>query len=162
MIMKPCLWFNKNAHEAAEFYASVLPNTRIHNQEAAAADFPDGKRGDLLILELTLVGIEVTFLNAGPHFTFNESISFQLFCDDQAELDSFYEALSAHPENEQCGWVKDKFGLSWQLIPRRYVEIMKEAEPAARERVMKAMLGMKRLNLAALEAAPNRPNGPPM
>lgn len=151
--IKPCFWFNKQAPEAAEFYKSVLPDTRIEAREDAAGDFPDGHKGDPLLIEMTLVGMPVTFLNAGPHFTFNEAISFQLFCDDQAEVDRYWEALCANPESAQCGWTKDRFGLSWQIIPRRYVELMKGSDGLAQERIMKAMLRMKKLDIVELEKA---------
>ena len=94
-----------------------------------------------------------TLLNGGPHFRFNEAISFQIVCQDQAEVDRYWEALSAHPEAEQCGWVKDRYGLSWQIVPVRYMEIMRHAEPSTAERVMKAMLEMKKLDVAELEKA---------
>ncbi len=149
----PCLWFDGQAEEAARFYASILPDTRIESVSRASADFPSGKKGDPLEVQFTLVGKPVTGLNGGPHFQFNEAISFQLICDDQAEVDRYWEALSAHPENEQCGWVKDRFGLSWQIIPRRLNELLRDKDPARAERAMKAMLKMKKLMIAELEAA---------
>ena len=149
----PCLWFDKEAREAAEFYASVLPDTHIKESVGAAADYPSGSKGDELLVEMSIMGQAVTLLNGGPHFHHSEAFSFQIFCEDQAEVDRYWDALSAHPENEQCGWVKDKFGLSWQITPTRLVELLRSTDPATSERVMKAMLGMKKLDIAALEAA---------
>lgn len=148
-----CLWFDKQAEEAAEFYVSVLPDTRIIRKVQAPTDYPLGKRGDLLLVEMTIVGQPTTLLNGGPYFKLSEAFSLQLMCDDQAEVDRYFAALSAVPECEQCGWIKDKYGLSWQLIPTRYLEIMRNSDLDTQERVMKAMLEMKKLDLAAIEAA---------
>ena len=149
----PCLWFDKQAEEAAEFYASVLPDSEIKERMKSPADYPAGKKGDVLLVEMSLLGRPITLLNGGPHFRFNEAISFQILCQDQAEIDRYWKALSAHPEAEQCGWVKDRYGLSWQIVPVRYIEIMRRAEPSTAERVMKAMLEMKKLDVAELEKA---------
>ena len=148
-----CLWFDGEAEEAARFYASVLPETKVHKVHRAAADFPSGKKGDPLTVEFTLLGQPMVGLNGGPHFKFTEAISFQLMCDTQEEVDRYWDTLSAHPENEQCGWVKDKYGLSWQVIPRRLIELMGGEDREKAERVMKAMLGMKKLILADIEKA---------
>ena len=144
-----CLWFNGEAEEAALFYASVLPDTRLDKVHRAAADYPGGKRGDPLTVQFTLL----VGLNGGPYFKFTEAISFQLMCDTQEEVDRYWEALSAHPENEQCGWVKDKFGLSWQIIPRRLTELMGGEDRDKAERAMNSMLGMKKLIIADIEKA---------
>ena len=148
-----CLWFNGEAEEAALFYASVLPDTRLDKVHRAAADYPGGKRGDPLTVQFTLLGQPVVGLNGGPYFKFTEAISFQLMCDTQEEVDRYWEALSAHPENEQCGWVKDKFGLSWQIIPRRLTELMGGEDRDKAERAMNSMLGMKKLIIADIEKA---------
>ena len=149
----PCLWFDKQAEEAAEFYASVLPDSHIKEIMKSPSDYPAGKKGDVLLVEMTLLGRPVTLLNGGPYFQFNEAVSFQVFCQDQAEVDRYWQALSAHPESEQCGWVKDRYGLSWQIIPQRYIDIMRSADPSTAERVMKAMLEMKKLDVAEIEKA---------
>lgn len=149
----PCLWFDREARQAAEFYASVLPDTHIKEVVGAASDYPAGSKGDELLVEMSIMGQPVTLLNGGPYFQHSEAFSFQIFCDDQAEVDRYWAALSAHPENEQCGWVKDQFGLSWQITPKRLVQLMRTTDSATAERVMKAMLQMKRLDIAALEAA---------
>lgn len=149
----PCLWFDKQAEDAAEFYASVLPDTRIDRKVKAPADYPAGNKGEVLLVEITIMGQPATLLNGGPYFKLTEAFSFQIMCQDQAEIDRYFEALSAVPEAVQCGWLKDKYGLSWQLIPTSYIEIMQTSDLATQERVMKAMLEMKKLDVAALEAA---------
>jgi predicted 3-demethylubiquinone-9 3-methyltransferase (glyoxalase superfamily) len=149
----PCLWFDREAHEAATFYASVIPDTRVDHVQHAPGDYPAGKSGDVLLVEMTLGGLAVTAMNGGPFFKFNEAISLQLSVEDQAQLDHLYATLSAVPEAEQCGWIKDRYGLSWQLVPRAFVALMKDPDPAVRTRVFEAMMPMKRLDIAALEAA---------
>lgn len=149
----PCLWFDKQAEEAAAFYVSLLPDSRIDSIQRAPSDYPSGKAGDVLTVEFTLAGQKYTGLNGGPHFTFNEAVSFQIFTDDQTESDRLTEALSAVPEAEQCGWVKDRFGLSWQIVPRRLIDLMASADTAKAKRVMDAMMEMKRIDIAAIERA---------
>lgn len=149
----PCLWFDKEAEEAAEFYVSLLPDSRIHAVTRSPGDYPSGKAGDVLLVEFTLAGSRYTALNGGPMFKFNEAISLQIDCEDQAEADRLTEALSAAPESEQCGWVKDRYGLSWQIVPYALTRLMADPDPAVVKRVFDAMMNMKRLNVAALEAA---------
>ena len=149
----PCLLFDGHAQEAAEFYASLLPDSRIDAIHRAPADFPSGKKGDVLTVEFTLAGRKFVGLNGGPHFTFNEAVSFQIYCEDQAEVDRLTSALSAVPEAEQCGWVKDKFGLSWQIVPKRLLALMTDPDAAKARRAMEAMLTMKRIDIAAVERA---------
>src|SRR5690606_35451347 len=108
----PCLWFDGQAEAAANFYVSVFPNSRVDRTHRAPTDYPAGKAGDVLMVEFTLDGQPFTALNGGPSFQFNEAVSFQIACADQAEYDRYVEALSAVPEAEQCGWVKDRYGLS--------------------------------------------------
>jgi predicted 3-demethylubiquinone-9 3-methyltransferase (glyoxalase superfamily) len=149
----PCLWFDGRAEEAAHFYASLLPDSHVDAVHRAPADYPSGRQGDVLTVEFTLAGRQFVGLNGGPHFTFNEAVSFQIYCDDQAEADRLTAALSAVPEAEQCGWVKDRFGLSWQIVPKRFLELMADPDPARARRAMQAMMTMKRLDVAALERA---------
>lgn len=149
----PCLWFDKEAEQAATFYASIIPDTRIDSVERAPGDYPAGKEGDVLMVEMTLGGMKVTAMNGGPFFRFNEAISLQLSVEDQDQLDHLYSALSAVPQAEQCGWINDRYGLSWQLVPKAFVALMKDPDPAVRRRVFDAMMPMKRLNIAALQAA---------
>src|SRR5262249_36813940 len=119
----------------------------------APANFPSGKKGDVLTIEFTLAGRKFVGLNGGPHFTFNEAVSFQIHCDDQREVDRLTAALSAVPEAEQCGWVKDRFGLSWQIVPKRLLALMVDPDPVRAQRAMRAMLGMKRIDIRAVERA---------
>ena len=151
--IKPCLWFDGNAEEAANFYVSLLPDSRIDGVHRAAADYPSGKAGDVLTVEFTLAGQSFVGLNGGPYFQFNEAVSFQIFTDDQAENDRLTDALSAVPEAEQCGWVRDRYGLSWQIAPRVLIERMADPDPVKTRRVMEAMMGMKRIDIAAIEWA---------
>ncbi len=149
----PCLWFDGRAEEAANFYVSLLPDSHVDAVHRAPADYPSGKQGDVLTVECTLAGRNFVALNGGPHFTFNEAVSFQIYCDDQAEVDWLTAALSAVPAAEQCGWVKDRFGLSWQIVPKRLLELMADRNPARARRAMQAMMTMKRLDIAGLERA---------
>lgn len=149
----PCLWFDKQAEEAAEFYVSLLPDSRIEAVVRSPGDYPTGKAGDVLLVEFTLAGARYTALNGGPHFNFTEAISLQIDCEDQAEVDRLSDALSAVPEAEQCGWIKDRYGLSWQIVPYAMNRLMTDPDPAVRTRVFGAMMQMKRLNIAELERA---------
>ena len=149
----PCLWFDGKAEQAANLYVSLLPDSHVDAVHRAPADFPSGKKGDVLTVEFTLGGRRFTGLNGGPHFSFNEAVSFQIYCDDQAEVDRLTSALSAVPEAEQCGWVKDEFGLSWQIVPRRLLELLSDRDAGKAQRAMQAMLSMKRIDIAAVERA---------
>jgi len=149
----PCLWFDGQAEEAANYYVSLLPDSRIDAVNRAPADFPGGKQGSVLVVEFTLAGRKFAGLNGGPHFKFTEAVSFQIHCDDQAEVDRLSDALSAVPEAEQCGWVKDRFGLSWQIVPRALLALMTDPDAARAQRTMAAMLTMKRIDIAAIERA---------
>jgi predicted 3-demethylubiquinone-9 3-methyltransferase (glyoxalase superfamily) len=149
----PCLWFDGKAEEAATFYASLIPDSRVDKVHRAPADYPSGKAGDVLTVEFTLAGQPFVGLNGGPYFTFNEAVSFQIHAEDQEEVDRLTEALSAVPDAEQCGWVKDRFGLSWQIVPRRLTELMSDPDTTRAKRAMEAMMQMKRIDIAALERA---------
>lgn len=129
----PNLWFNGNAREAAEYYVSVFPNSEITGDskypvdtEEGLADFQSDLAGQDLTISFTLDGNDFVAINAGPEFKFNEAVSFQVNCKDQAEIDYFWERLSAVPESEQCVWCKDKFGLSWQIVPENMEELMQK------------------------------------
>ena len=149
----PCLWFDKQAEEAAHFYVSLLPDSRVDAVIRSPGDYPSGKAGDVLMVEFTLAGTRYSALNGGPHFSFTEATSLQIDCEDQAEVDRLSEALSTVPEAEQCGWVKDRYGLSWQIIPSVMNRFLADPDPALRQRVFSAMMTMKRLNIAELERA---------
>jgi len=149
----PCLWFDGQAEEAASFYASVLPDSRVDAVHRAPGEYPGGQQGEALTVEFTLAGQKFVGLNGGPHFKFNEAVSFQIYCKDQEEVDRLSDALSAVPEAEQCGWVKDRFGLSWQIVPEVLVRLMTDPDPARARRAMEAMMTMKRIDIAAIERA---------
>ena len=145
----PHLWFDKEAKEAAQFYCSVFPNSKITN----VTTLRDTPGGDCDVVAFELNGQPFMAISAGPLFKFNESISFMVYCDTQAEIDKYWAALSAVPSAEQCGWLKDKYGLSWQIVPARLYELMTDADPARAEAASRAMLGMRRIVVAELEAA---------
>jgi predicted 3-demethylubiquinone-9 3-methyltransferase (glyoxalase superfamily) len=149
----PCLWFDGTAEEAAKFYASILPDSRVTGVHRAPGDYPSGKVGDVLLVEFTLMGQKFTGLNGGPHFKFNEAVSFQIPVETQAEVDRLSDALSAVPEAEQCGWVKDRYGLSWQIVPQQLTRLIAGNDPARAKRAFKAMMQMKRINIATIERA---------
>ena len=149
----PCLWFDGTAEEAARFYASLLSDSRVDRVLRAPSDYPSGKAGDVLIVEFTLMGQPFVGLNGGPLFKFNEAVSLQIPVETQAEVDRLTDALSAVPEAEQCGWVKDRYGLSWQIVPRQLMRLLGDADPARAKRGFEAMMQMKRLDIAALERA---------
>jgi predicted 3-demethylubiquinone-9 3-methyltransferase (glyoxalase superfamily) len=149
----PCLWFDGNAEEAAKFYASLFPDSHVDAVHRAPSDYPAGKTGDVLMVEFRLMGQPFTGLNGGPQFQFNEAISFQIPVETQAEADRFANALSAVPEAEQCGWVKDRFGVSWQIVPRQLITLIGDADRARARRAFDTMTQMKRIDIAAIERA---------
>lgn len=150
----PCLWFDGQAREAAQFYCSLLPDARILDTEEAAADYPSGKKGDELVVFFTLGGRTFMGLNGGPTFKFNEAVSFQIECDDQSEVDRLWDAFTSNGgEESQCGWCKDRFGVSWQVTPRRLTALMADPDRAKAGRVMQAMMQMRKIVIADLEAA---------
>jgi len=148
----PCLWFDGNAEEAARFYASLLPDSSVDKVHRAPGDYPSGKAGDVLTVEFTLMGRPFVGLNGGPQFAFNEAVSFQIPVNTQAEVDRLSDALSAVPQAEQCGWVKDRFGLSWQIVPALLMRLIADADPVRAKRAFEAMMKMKRIDIAILES----------
>jgi predicted 3-demethylubiquinone-9 3-methyltransferase (glyoxalase superfamily) len=152
--ISPCLWFDGQAEEAAAFYVSLFPISRVDKVSRAPADFPSGSVGDVITVEFTLAGESYIGLNGGPLFKFTEAVSLSVDCADQAEVDRYWEAFTADGgEPAPCGWVKDKFGLSWQIVPRRLTELMNDPNPGRARRAMEAMLQMSKLDVAALERA---------
>jgi predicted 3-demethylubiquinone-9 3-methyltransferase (glyoxalase superfamily) len=152
--LTPNLWFDGNAEEAANFYASVFPDSRVINVHRAAADAPGLSKGDVITVDWMMLGQHFTGINGGSDFKFNESISFAIDCADQAEVDRYWDELTAGGgEPGPCGWLKDRFGLSWQVVPHRLGELLAGPDAAGAERAMKAMLEMSKLDVAALEAA---------
>lgn len=152
----PCLWFDNQAKEAAEFYVSVFKGARIVNVSHytnAGREVHGRPAGSVMTVEFEIAGQRFTALNGGPHFKLNEAVSFQVMCDDQAEVDYFWRRLSEGGEQVQCGWLKDRFGLSWQVVPKMMAELFTDADPEKSGRAMRAMLGMKKLDIAALRRA---------
>ncbi len=145
----PHLWFDKGAKEAAHFYCSIFPDSTI----TSITTVPGTPSGDCDIVSFTLSGQPFMAISAGPLFTFNESISFMVYCDTQEEIDHYWEKLSAVPEAEQCGWLKDKYGLSWQIVPSIMDTMMQDKDPERVSRVTQAFLHMKKFDLAALQRA---------
>ena len=150
----PCLWFDGQAEAAAAFYVTLLPDSHVDHVVKSPIDTPSGPAGMVLVVEFTLAGQRFTGLNGGPQFKFNEAVSFQIDCADQAEVDRLWDALCADGgEPGPCGWLKDRFGLSWQIVPRRLQELMKDPDPERARRGMSAMMQMSRIDIAALDAA---------
>jgi predicted 3-demethylubiquinone-9 3-methyltransferase (glyoxalase superfamily) len=149
-----CLWFNKNAEEAANFYAATFPDSRVTGVHKSPSDYPSGKAGDVLTVEFTVLGQHFVGLNGGPEFTFDEAVSFQVFTDTQEETDRYWDAITRGGGQESmCGWCKDKFGLSWQIVPRVLMDVMNSPDTAAAKRAMEAMMTMKKIDIAKIEAA---------
>jgi predicted 3-demethylubiquinone-9 3-methyltransferase (glyoxalase superfamily) len=148
----PNLWFDTQAEEAAEFYVSVFPNSRITGK-THYTDAAPGKTGTVMTVEWELDGTRFVGINGGPQFTFDEAVSFEIECKDQEEVDYYWDRLTDGGSEGPCGWCKDRFGLSWQVVPAGAVELFSDADPARAERAMKAMFGMKKLDIAALKAA---------
>ena len=149
----PCLWFDGQAEQAARYYVSLLPDSRIDRVVRAPADTPSGPAGMVLAVEFTLGGNKFSGLNGGPQFPFTEAVSFQIACDDQSEVDRLWAALSEGGSPSQCGWLKDRWGLSWQIVPKRLFQLLNDADPNRSRRAMQAMLKMRKLDIAELERA---------
>jgi len=150
----PCLWFNGQAEEAATFYTSILPDSRIDKINRAAADTPSGPQGSVLTVDFTLGGQPFIGLNGGPDFQFNAAISFSIDCQDQAEVDRYWEKLvEGGGEHSVCGWLEDRYGVSWQVIPRRLPELLNGPDPEGAARAMQAMLQMTKIDVAKIEEA---------
>jgi predicted 3-demethylubiquinone-9 3-methyltransferase (glyoxalase superfamily) len=150
----PCLWFDGDAEEAAAFYVSLLPDSRIDRVVRSPADNPSMKKGGVLMVDFTLAGRKYSGLNGGPAFRFTEAVSFVIHCEDQAEVDRLWDAILANGgQPSACGWIKDRWGLPWQITPARLLEMIGSEDRAAAERAMKAMMEMVKLDLATLEAA---------
>src|ERR1700704_4082490 len=149
-----CLWFNKDAHEAARFYAATFPDSKVTAVHAAPSDSPGGKKGDELTVEFTVLGIPCLGLNGGPEFKHNEAFSFQVATADQAETDRYWNAiLDNGGEESACGWCKDKWGVSWQITPIVLTQAITDPDGAAAKRAFDAMMKMKKIDIAAIEAA---------
>ena len=150
----PCLWFNGTAEEAAHFYTSIFPDSRITKVHRAPADNPSTNAGDVLTVDFVVAGQPFIGLNGGPDFTFNEAVSFSIDCADQAEVDRYWDALvQGGGEHSVCGWLKDRFGVSWQVVPRQITEYFDGPDREGAARAMKAMLEMTKLDVEELRKA---------
>lgn len=149
----PCLWFDGQAEEAAEFYTSLLPDSRVERVTRSPVDYPAGAEGNVLTVDFTLAGRRYLALNAGPEVTFNEGVSFQIMCDDQAEVDRLWDRIAEGGEPIECGWIRDRYGLPWQIVPRRLIELINHEDRVLAARVMTAMMGMNKMDIATLEQA---------
>ena len=148
----PCLWFDNNAEEAVNFYTSTFKNSAIHDVSYYGEAGP-GEKGNVLTMTFQLEGQEYMALNGGPHFKFTPAISLLVSCKDQAEVDYLWERLLEGGEESQCGWLTDRYGLSWQIVPVQLNEMLSQATPEQAQRITEAFLSMKKLDIRALEAA---------
>lgn len=149
-----CVWYEGTAMEAARFYAETFPESTVGAVLRAPGDYPDGKQGDVLTVEFTVIGIPCVGLNGGPEFKHSEAFSFQIATDDQAETDRLWNAIVRNGGQEsQCGWCKDRWGVSWQITPRALIAALSDRDPAAAKRAFEAMMTMQKIDIAAIEAA---------
>jgi predicted 3-demethylubiquinone-9 3-methyltransferase (glyoxalase superfamily) len=152
--IQPCLWYDGDAEDAANFYAATFPDSYVTAVHRAPVDYPAGRAGDVLTVEFTVLGMPFLGLNGGPAFRFDEAVSFQIATEDQAETDRYWNAIVGQGGQESaCGWCKDRWGLSWQITPRALTEGMTDPDRAAARRVMEAMMTMGKIDVAAIEAA---------
>ena len=151
----PFLWFGKEAEEAVRFYVSLIPNSSVDNVWVLQADSPSGPPGSVKVVEFKLGGVEFNAMQAGPMDQFNHSVSFVINCASQEEIDHYWNRLGegGDPATQQCGWLKDKFGVSWQVVPTALVDMISDPDPAKANRVMTAMLAMKKIDIEALRRA---------
>jgi predicted 3-demethylubiquinone-9 3-methyltransferase (glyoxalase superfamily) len=150
----PCLWFNGEAEEAAEFYVSLLPDSRIDNVQRSSVDTPSGKAGSVLLVQFTLAGQSYMALNGGTRLEYTNAVSFMISCADQAEVDRLWDAMSANGGSTlQCGWLRDRFGVPWQIVPKALPKLLAGPDRAGGKRAMQAMLQMKKLDMAVLQKA---------
>ena len=155
-MLAPCLWFENEAEEAANFYVSVFPDSRIANVMRSPVDWPAGKAGDVILVEFVVAGQRCQALNGGQHESgvFNDSVSISVTCKDQADVDRYWDALTADGgEPVMCGWLKDRYGLRWQIVPQAYFDMMQSGDDAQRKRVMEAMMQQVKMDVGKLEAA---------
>ena len=149
-----CLWYDDDALGAAEFYAGTFPDSQVGRVMHAPSDFPGGKAGQVLTVDFTVLGIPCVGLNGGPIFPHSEAFSFQVATEDQAETDRYWNAIVGNGGREsECGWCKDKWGLNWQITPKVLTEGMTDPDPAVRKRVFESMMTMRKIDVAAIEAA---------
>jgi predicted 3-demethylubiquinone-9 3-methyltransferase (glyoxalase superfamily) len=149
----PCLWFDGEAEEAAKFYVPLLPDSRIDQVQRNVSDSPSGKTGSVLVVKFTLAGQSFLALNGGTRFEYTHAISFMIDCEDQAEVDRLWNTLLDGGTAERCGWLKDRYGVWWQIVPRVLPQLLGDPDPVKAQRAMQAMLGMVKLDIAKLKAA---------
>ena len=158
--MATCLWFDHGeARNAASFYASIFPDSHVGPVHAAAADYPGGSEGNELTIEFTVLGQSFLGLNGGPIFTPNEAVSFQVCTEDQEETDLYWNAIVGNGQESECGWCKDRWGFSWQITPRALIRAIGSPDREAAKRAMEAMMTMRKIDIAAIEAAERGPAG---
>jgi predicted 3-demethylubiquinone-9 3-methyltransferase (glyoxalase superfamily) len=149
-----CLWYDRDAEEAARFYAQTFPDSSVGAVHLAPSDYPSGKKGDVLTVEFTVMGIPCLGLNGGPEFLHNEAFSFQVATADQAETDRYWNAIIGNGGQEsQCGWCKDKWGVNWQITPIALTQAITDSDPGVAQRAFEAMMTMKKIDIAKIEAA---------
>jgi len=151
----PCLWFNGDAEAAAQFYVSLLPNSSIDRILKSPTDTPSVPAGTVLTVEFTLAGMQYMGLNGGPQFSFSEAVSFQIYCEDQAEVDRLWTALTDGGSEIACGWLKDRWGLTWQIVPTRLIELLNDPDRERARRVQEAMMEMMKIDISVVEQAAN-------
>lgn len=152
--LMPCLWFDGAAEDAATFYAATFPDSSVDAVNRAPGDYPSGQEGDVLTVEFTVLGTKFVGLNGGPHFRFDEAVSFMVVTETQEETDRYWDAVVGNGGAEgDCGWCKDRWGLSWQITPRVLLEATTSADKAAAKRAFDAMMTMRRIDIAKIEAA---------
>jgi predicted 3-demethylubiquinone-9 3-methyltransferase (glyoxalase superfamily) len=152
----PCLWFANEAEEAVNFYISIFPDSSIDHKASSTVDWPGGKAGDLIVIDFVLAGQRYQALNGGPNENarFNESISLSVTCEDQAEVDHYWDTLTANGgEPIMCGWLRDRYGLRWQIVPRALIDMLRDSDPVRSKRAMEAMMQMVKLDVARLKEA---------
>jgi predicted 3-demethylubiquinone-9 3-methyltransferase (glyoxalase superfamily) len=151
--IQPCLWFDNNAEDAAHFYANTFPDSRVDAIHRAPGDYPSGKKGDVLMVNVTILGMPFLLMNGGPAFTFDEAVSFQVATEDQEETDRYWNAIvNGGGKVSACGWCKDRFGLSWQITPKRLTELLTAGGETA-SRAFTAMMDMTKIDIATLDRA---------
>lgn len=151
-MVSTCIWFNGMAEEAAEFYCSVIPNSRVIDKKYYLEGGP-GEVGSVVTVQFSLDGTEYLALNGGPRFPLTHAVSIMVYCDTQEEVDRYWDTLSEGGEESQCGWLIDKFGLSWQIVPRIMIAYLNTADVAASQRAWNAMMSMRKLDIATIQAA---------
>lgn len=152
--LRICLWYQREAEAAARFYAATFPDSQLTAVHRAPADYPNGKAGDVLTVEFSVMGIPCIGINGGPTFKHSEAFSFQVATRDQAETDRYWHAIVGNGgEESQCGWCRDRWGISWQITPRALSEGVTDPDPAVARRVFEAMMGMRKIDIAAILAA---------